>query len=209
VREMQSPPIVLAMTAILCVIAQVSLQRSLAKFPWDILTFDAKEICPPSPFDRLSPQQIRFRMSAIQGILLGLLAGAWTYAISWQSDAPENPVDARGAFIVLLIVASLARLLIYVYQGAAPVSLIGRVATGRLVLPGYDKILIAPAIAALLALITPQLLIQFDFPGPSWKGITVGLVASALFGIGPTLANWRLTGTHRINSLRGAEFMRV
>jgi hypothetical protein len=208
-REIHAPLIALALMALLCVMAQISLERSLAKFPWEILIFSQKDICIPSPFDRLSPTPSRFRISVVQGILLGILAGTWTYATSWRIPQAEDPNGARVAFITALACVPLIRVVWYLSVGMPSVSLIGRVATGRLILPGYDKIFVAPAIAALLAVLVPEILIHCGIAGPSWKGISVGLVATVLFSMGPTLADWRLTGTSRIPAFRGTECIRV
>ncbi|HUG89574.1 MAG TPA: hypothetical protein VML55_01990 [Planctomycetaceae bacterium] len=86
----------------------------------------------------------------------------------------------------------------YVDGHAPPISLRGRVGTGRLIVPGYDRVLLAPAVAALAGAGIP-----FAFRMAGWDlqiGLAISTAATllAILSLGPTLEEWRLTGNHRI-----------
>ena len=108
----------------------------------------------------------------------------------------------------ITVTAAFGRLCYYLMIGMPPISLLGRVATGRLILPGYDKIFIAPVCAAGLALVMANVHSPI-FTMPAWAGITSGFVSAVLLAGGPTLADWKLTGEYRINSMHGTDYVRV
>ena len=74
----------------------------------------------------------------------------------------------------------------------------GRLAHGRLIIPGYDKVFVAPLLAMLACLTIISL--------PYWTGISERFAIPGaltiswwiIYGMGPSLDAWRLTGNHRI-----------
>jgi hypothetical protein len=98
----------------------------------------------------------------------------------------------------LVFCAAGGRVLLYCHSYLPPLSLLGRLSLGRLIIPGYDKVFIAPQLAVLMFVAAATL--------PFWSGVShpiaasIGVMASwwILFGMGPSLDAWRFTGSHRI-----------
>jgi hypothetical protein len=96
------------------------------------------------------------------------------------------------------IIGVVVRLFRYLDGYMPPTSLLGRLGTGRLIIPGYDRVFVAPAVAAIAAFGIP-----LAFEAAGWNerlGLSVATTATlfANLGMGPTLAEWRLTGRRRL-----------
>jgi hypothetical protein len=90
-------------------------------------------------------------------------------------------------------------LFVYVYDGyVPPISFLGRMFTGRIIIPGFDKILLAPACIVLVFWELPPLLLRLGWSESAMFGVTMGIGMTATLAIGPALNHWRLTGSHRI-----------
>ena len=84
----------------------------------------------------------------------------------------------------------------YLPWSLPPISLLGRVATRRWIIPGYDRVFVAPAIAMLLAAALPRLLIEVGVSPAAATFLATAAAVFAAIGIGPTLMNWGLTGNY-------------
>jgi hypothetical protein len=182
------------------------LWSSLARFPWPTEGVQVdwnpelrgEKATGPScgwPHDRFH-RDIR----AAQGIapadalLISMLAGWWVYSLeSWIPDPLLHPLSLN-----VMVLAAFRRFWIYRVGYAPPISLAGRLATLRWVIPGYDLVYLALLLAIL--------------------GMTLGLVLGRAVGLGPrggfplamflsifatlaappSLKRWRLTGRHRL-----------
>ena len=83
-----------------------------------------------------------------------------------------------------------------------PISLLGRLATGRLIIPGYDQALVAPLLLTTIVGLTGTIT-AFNHELLPIDPIYVVPIALTLtwwitVGMGPSLEVWRLTGNHRI-----------
>ncbi|MDB5289559.1 MAG: hypothetical protein JWL69_800 [Phycisphaerales bacterium] len=183
----------------LCAFACFALRRSLMAFPWETgkpLTFGE---CPAIPMDRLGPLPVGQRLSWREAMMLASLCGVWAYVIArayGMGNAPTPVLVARLG--VAGVCVGFIRMLVYICLYVPPISFVGRLATGRLVIPGYDKIFLAPACGFFFSIAGPLTLSHWGLSGPLWLGITIGLILAANFGLGPGLNVWRLTGSHRI-----------
>jgi hypothetical protein len=155
------------------------------------------------PLDRLSPcltiPSIRYR----DGYLISVLTGWWTYLtyqlFPWVDASPEASLLIQR-MVVPMVPSTIAifRIGKYMLGYLPPISLLGRIASGRLIIPGYDKIFVAPLLALLLTIGGPHLLAQFAVP-PSIAVFLLSAVATAIaLNLGPTLQSWQLTGKHRM-----------
>ena len=152
------------------------------------------------PFDRLRPKWpagtgIRSR----DAVLVSLLAGWWLYAVASLSSDPAVRrgivLCVHGAAIVFLAGGRLAT---YSAGYASPISLWGRLWTLRWIIPGYDRIFVAPLAVVLIGALLPEVLslhgLDVEVAGP----LSLSLALLAGLSIGPSLLNWRLTGQHRL-----------
>jgi hypothetical protein len=224
VRLAVEPAASLCVLAVLYPVAYLGLRQSLARFPWETpdgsrllktaRQADRKETTSPPlgwPYDHLCfnlPDRVILRKHAI---LLSLLAGWYLYV--WVSLIPELD-DRKSGFALVLFAGSLisvvGRIGTYCANHWPPISLWGRIWTGRLIIPGYDQVLVAPlcvllvdgALGAAFALGLPPEII-----GP----IGLSLVLLITLNMGPSLKKWRLTGHHRIGPgiAGGEKFLRL
>lgn len=140
-------------------------------------------------------------------ILLSVLAG-FAYAflclqVRWFAEDEASVITASTQVSSVLLIMgggalALTRLYYYQLQHAAPISILGRIATGRLVIPGYDKVFIGPLVIAAVAAGLPAMLGRIGVPFEAAGGVSVTLVLLAYFLIPPSLRSWQLTGTHRM-----------
>ncbi|HEV3385800.1 MAG TPA: hypothetical protein VG097_13370 [Gemmata sp.] len=193
-------PLFFAFAGVTYVVALFGLRASLSRFPWhEELRFQkmpgvmTDSISLGWPFGRLGPSHSKkFKLSDV--FLTGLLAG-WAVFVILSSIRKFE--DGRG-IVPFVFLGVFGRILIYCHSYVPPLSLWGRIALGRLIIPGYDKVFIAPLLALFVFIIATTL--------HQWIGVTqiidisIGVTAYwwILFGMGPSLNDWRLTGNHRI-----------
>jgi hypothetical protein len=217
-------PLALAAAAATYAIALIGLRRALAAFPWqdrlkelhrwlklttsgqgDVLRSVQESL--GWPYARLGPQfSGRKKVSLTDTLLLGLVVGWWFRVMivlvgSLTQEQLGNMSATEFAILIysLLVVAGVAgRICIYCFGYMPPLSLLGRLAHGRLIIPGYDCVFVAPLLVAVLAASSGYL--------RSWTGLDLDIILPAnlavnvwlLLGLGPGLDAWRLTGYHRI-----------
>jgi hypothetical protein len=133
-------------------------------------------------------------------VLLSLLAGWWFYAL--ESLTARDP-GMHGAAGLIYFLASAGfiggRLLHYGVGYGPPISLWGRLWTGRWIMPSYDRIFLAPLCGTAAFLSGMILYAAFDVDGPVLALFLTIVVMTSLV-MGPRLENWRLTGNHRLTS---------
>lgn len=144
-----------------------------------------------------------------------LLAGfcSWLAATATLTidamEVHEAARDNRPAFEVMHralplvagsvgIIAGLIRLYRYGIWCAWPISLRGRKSTGRLIIPEYDKIFVAPLMTIAAGIFLPNILLPLGFPAAATAFVTMFAIVLAAVGMGPTLATWSLTGEYRM-----------
>jgi hypothetical protein len=147
------------------------------------------------PFGRLQGFELKPAIRCETGLLLSLLP-AWYLFLILRRETPDEALwfvaGAAGAG------ACLIRVCIYTCGCAPPISLLGRLATGRWIIPGYDRVLVAPLLAVAAGVGLPPLL---DWAGVmQCVAIPIGVAASFAIALnaGPTLSTWRLAGDHRL-----------
>ncbi|HEV3435866.1 MAG TPA: hypothetical protein VG122_00810 [Gemmata sp.] len=181
------------------VIALLGLRASLAGFPrreesrlQHMPRFMTDSAPLGWPFGRLGPGRSKeFKLSDV--FLTGLLAGWAVFVFGFGRKVGDMWMVGPIVFF-----AASARILLYCHSYLPPLSLLGRLSLGRLIIPGYDKVFIAPLLTMLMFVAADTL--------PFWSGVThlvavsIGSTMSwwILFGMGPSLDSWRLTGNHRI-----------
>ncbi len=155
------------------------------------------------PLSALGPRRPGAACPSAHGLMISLLLGWYLFAI--LLPFPSIPArEWKACWFVILVFAAIlgaVRLCVYKNGAAAPISLLGRIATGRFIVPAHDKVLLAPAGTGLVGLIRAPLAHKLGIS----PGVTL-IVAPALMLLivltaGPTLANWRLTGAYRVEQI--------
>lgn len=171
------------------------------------VAFDLIE--PPPTIDRFlsQPGWVRRQMPVVQHAPLARGTGLWAGALVfwlvfcgfYTNDlSAEEQRTGVSILVALALVIAVARWAIYVARHNAPISVRGRFNTGTRLIPGHDRVLVAPLIstAAVLVVVTGCLILELPF------ALAVALppaIALALcLELGPTLQNWTLTGPHNV-----------
>jgi hypothetical protein len=207
-------PAVGIVAAIICVI-RYGYRQSLKAFPWEFIKVSSRSLSQaeirirgvgtPSgsgtqynlgwPYLMLSPKVRPPAISQRTNLALGVLAGWWSFCIIKATDMDPS---SGGVILVFAILAALIRLVVYNIGVAAPFNIWGRIVTGRIVVPGFDKVFVTP-LAVVVAAIVGNIMINHSGPWyPVTESIVIAFLWWVLFGGGPTLRNWALTGQFRI-----------
>lgn len=125
----------------------------------------------------------------------------WLHVIRWVVD---KPYDLRLLAIITMFVF-FGRLLAYRVCGYwPPISFLGRVFTLRWIIPGHDKIYVAPICIILVSVGAVHAADALGL-GPIWQfELAVFLMVFLALALPPTLKDWRLTGQHRIAHIAGS-----
>lgn len=181
-------------------------RRSLRAFPWNrrflslqnlnvnIDLGQGKDVRALSilgwPFGPLSPKPEFYAVSTSTSLITSTLLGWWAYCIIAGSRCPPVP----EFILVAASIAALGRLSHYCARTNAPFNVWGRIATGRLLVPGFDQVFVIPLISILLAVGGGVIIKRSGHWHPVTEAGVIALLAFVLLGGGPTLRNWRLTG---------------
>ncbi len=194
-------PMVGLIVALLAVIWH-GYQQSLKAFPWP--TRGEKSIWQKDisiggmsnvgwPYARLSPKFSSSPISIGASLLISLLIGWWYYCLIVYFEAPSTP----EMIVLFAAMAAFFRLLGYSANLSPPFNLWGRLVTGRLIMPGFDKVFLTPLAVVFLAIVGAVIIRHSG----SWYAVTEScVVASLCFGLfagGPSYQKWILTGQHR------------
>jgi hypothetical protein len=96
------------------------------------------------------------------------------------------------------LLAAFVRLVIYVAWCAPPIGLRARWATGRWIIPGYDRVFVVPLATVAVTMILYLALAALGCPMPIVAFSAVFVAVTLAMGMGPSLAEWRLTGEYRM-----------
>jgi hypothetical protein len=209
-------PAVSILIVIVCVI-WYGHRRSLSAFPWEFIKISSRSIAQaeiriqglgtPSgagtqsnlgwPYLMLSPKVQPPAISQRTNLALGALAGWWCFCIIRASDM--DPVPA-AVLLVCAVFAVMIRLLVYIIGTAPPFNIWGRIATGRIVVPGFDKVFVTPLAVVVWAMIGGIIINRSGAWYPVAESVVVAVLWWVLFGGGPTLRSWALTGQVRVRA---------
>jgi hypothetical protein len=198
-----------AALAVATVIAHVGLEISLRHFPWDLgdSMRDLKKRPRAGlswPFDRLAPFEPPTPISPAMGFATAAIIGWWIYVLLASLIQVSGDLGLMLANLmvsnhlpVICVVFAFLRWIAYCGLYWPPISLWGRVRTGRLIIPGYDYVFITPLLMCGVSLLLPRLLLPHLSPAVV-GGTTAAFAAALFFNGGPTIRSWRLTGHHRL-----------
>lgn len=179
---------------ILAAWTQFAIGQSLRRFPWQ--KDPSKQAAPTPGWLSMIPPDCSPLVSLRVAVASSILLGVWTWAVL---SFYEGMLTRDQAIMVVAGAALLGALIRFTkYYGfyRAPISLWGRLLTGRLVLPRYDYGMLAP-IAAII--VGPALTLGLQGVLPEALDVAIGVAISLaiLLIAPPTFRNWQLTGFHR------------
>jgi hypothetical protein len=152
------------------------------------------------PYNRLAPNEDGPMFSPAASVLAALLAGWYAFVANaafarvGEISLEESAAGGVEFAMLLMVIAAFGRWVMYAVNRSAPISLFGRIFTGRWIIPGYDKVFVAPLLAVTASGLVMVLGVSEVLP------MTVALPASLFAGVftlcagGPNYDEWELTG---------------
>ena len=193
--------------------AYLGLRQSLKRFPWPLVTDGRqpqKEIPLGWPHTPLFLKEQKYPLKAVDRIAISLLAGWWCYVLTNLSPPIEQSKVAMGIFSVLTMIAIAARIIHYCINYGPPISFLGRLWTGRWIIPGYDRVFLAPLCAGLVFVLTLEAHYVIGLTNPSLCAMGLSTVLLIILLMGPSHRSWALTGSHRmIRAARNGQTVRT
>lgn len=211
-----------AALAATAVAPQYGLWRSWLRFPWTeelksrrtILDYERKaarsdraaqsndptKLGSVWPYSQLGFAQPRRAVVLWEMWACAALVGWWIYAVAGPITC--EPGDVHQAALTVLTGGSgivvLIRLLVYTSSHRPPFSFWGRIATGRLIVPGYDVVFVTPLVVVLGGLPLYFSLWSIGVPPVTSLAIAISLLIGLSLTGGPRLRAWQLTAPCRI-----------
>ena len=203
-------------------VAAIALWRSWRDFPWDpslaairksfklkINTSSGEPIAPPPdgegepppawPYGVLGAASPRRFVSPLHAWIGAGLLGLWIYALSPPNADPEEVhkfallTSTAGGWLM-----AGWRLVQYTNSHAPPLSLFGRLWTGRLIIPRYDVVVLTPLAVATLGVSFYGGLLLTGLPGTAALAITAAVLLGIALTGPPRQRYWQLTAPIRI-----------
>ena len=146
------------------------------------------------PYMALSPKARPCSVPWRVNLSLSVLSGWWCYCAIVAAKMDPLP----ELILCFAILAALFRLGLYGSGTAPPINILGRIASGRFIVPGYDKIFLTPLAVVLTAILGVILVKRSGAWYPAAESCVLAVIWYVLFGGGPTLRSWVLTGQVRL-----------
>lgn len=208
------------------VVADRGVRRSLRSFPWfdegneatqrpvlpaRMTRRSASLVVSPAAVADPRPDRARFYLARTA------LTGWWIFCLAsqWHWNTPAKSRDFQESMTMLTgYFAGLVALVRWgVYRGAVlpPIGFFARLRSGRWIVPGYDRMLVAPLVLAALGVGATMIVARLprgDVPAAS--GLIVFTLLSLAFLLPPSQYVWQLTGRfhfqagHRAGPIRTA-----
>lgn len=201
-------------TLLAYLISAQGVKPSLQLFPWermprwDALRSTKVEQCgrPSDSWPLLrTPHVGAVEVASSTGVALKLatFAGMATLTLTAAADLDQHrrgwgEFDASPLLATATLLLTAGRLFTYCGTCRPPISLVGRIVTQRLIVPGFEQALVAPLLTLLVGFGAPIILWNWGFGNAISTGITMFLLFALALGLGPNLAQWQMTGAHRI-----------
>ncbi|HEY3395779.1 MAG TPA: hypothetical protein VGK58_23960 [Lacipirellulaceae bacterium] len=204
----RSPIALLLVAALMYAVAYLGTRQMLRAFPFERELQEWLSLSPRSsdieasagwPLPPVNRSRWSWRISHAQAAGLALCIGWLQFYLFFHfRDFPEIVDIYKMMYAWVVILCLLGRLWVYFRGYAPPISILGRVATLRLVIPGYDVAFIAPLITAIVAYALPEFLTSLGmYPSVTFP-ISSSVVAWLALALPPRREDWHLTGHHRI-----------
>jgi hypothetical protein len=194
-------------------VGYVALRRALARFPWppeqglrlemrdgNFVLAGSPTVLVGWPFGCLGP---KFpddpRIPLPYALLTSALVGWWVHVIGClPSERPERMALLSMAVLLLAPAASFIRWAVYCSGYAPPISLWGRLLTGRWIIKGYDQVFVGPLLSFWAGTTIAATSLLLGVPPEVGVPVAVAVNLAICLGLGPELKTWRLTGNHRL-----------
>ncbi|MCA9027410.1 MAG: hypothetical protein KDA86_19525 [Planctomycetaceae bacterium] len=153
------------------------------------------------------PEPISFR----EPLLISVQFGVWLWAfihltktllVRIASTDPDIALQfvqrCYPLIFVLGLLIAVLRCVFYVLSLRPSLSLWGRLATGRLILPSYDRVFLVPLLILAVSVGLTMLGSQLQLSPEWYVPVSVMILTMIAFTVGQSMAEWRLTATCRL-----------
>ncbi|MCA9246544.1 MAG: hypothetical protein KDA42_05495 [Planctomycetales bacterium] len=222
------PASLLLLLLLLYLVAWLGLQRSLAVFPWrsriereqnePLIVLDPQKSKSARkigwPFEELSPRIAMRSISNRDAVGISLLIGVWTFALMDRLSSYYFllELEDRSAFLAPMALVGLSfglgRLFRYLTIARPPISVPGRFATWRWIIPQYDR-QFAPPLLILAILIASLVLAGNDMLPYRASAVPTALMVWLSLGMGPTVEQVWLASPARLGSATARRWAQI
>jgi hypothetical protein len=202
------PTLCFVTSFVILLIGHQTIRLALTDFPYTLDTRGKLGLAPVRqataaashwPASPLVLDKWYFRINARSAFLISI-AIAWSvFCLAFHADTTrERDRALLMGHAYLTVFAVFGRLLLYVVGHMPPISLLGRLATRRWIIPRYDVIFAAPLLAAAAAFAMPTMLIlRFGIPAVVAVPLSIVTTLTFAFGLPPRWQGWHFTGHYR------------
>jgi hypothetical protein len=201
-------PLAMSIVALILLATEVGIRHALRTFPGQSRQWaEEKRLDKLRTAGRwpLGPQPAEVAIPLSHGLLIPACVGWITFCVMATDDrcATWSHDMSFGLLFVILasVVIALTRWAVYCGRYFPPISIWGRVRTGRWIIPGYDVALIAPLLTLFTAIVLPLALRAIGVMPAATYPVSIAAVLTIAFNAPPTFRRWSLTGHHRIYSM--------
>lgn len=161
-----------------------------------------KEVQIENQVSRGQVAMIAFLWGWIPAIAILTLQAYVHYSSEPAHGILEIPTQLLSLLLAVGAIATLAflRLARYTYRCYPPMGIWTRLRTGQWSHPSYDCVYLTPLCILILGGVICGVLYWLNVPPALTAFFTTSLPAAMAFGIGPSLAEWRLTGGYRMST---------
>jgi hypothetical protein len=148
------------------------------------------------PFMPLSPNVQKLQSASISlstAVAVSLLIAWWTYCVVVRFQWPPMP----AAILFFSVVAAVMRVVIYRAPILPPFNVWGRIASGRLIVPRFDQVLLTPVAVVIVGIAGATIIWRAGVWYAVAESCVIAVVTFVFLSGGPTLQKWMLTGQHR------------
>jgi len=194
----------------LYILVSIGTHRFLKGFPWNTgfwqgdLVQQLRESAiqhnvvgwPFNPLCIFDAPGIKTHAAFVLSLLFTWYGHIFFWSLHIDYDTSSHPLLFVTGLIAFLV--ALMRFVAYRASGGPPLNWRGRILTGRLIIPGYDKIYIAPLCIAAAGIVLPATLRHLGLPIEWTLKVSSFVVLFLALALPPTLKSWRLTGAYQV-----------
>lgn len=182
-------------------------RMSLPAFPWGLDDAKKPKAVGGWPLGFVGPSQGEPESRGAR--LLGrwrvaALAGWWIFCVLSRMNeegALALPPTRENVLVICAAIGEFVALIRWVtYCGFyhSPISLWGRLRTGRLIIPGYDRVLVPIAIVAAVGIALPVFLYALGASVPLGAAVCACIIFGLAVSLPPSMIEWRTTGKYSV-----------
>jgi hypothetical protein len=137
---------------------------------------------------------------------LAALVGGLMFCIAVRCrDVPNFAYGLTNVHRFIAGLVIVVRVFVYLVGHVPPISLLGRFATRRFIIPGYDVMFAAPALAGAVACLGPELLMWVGVLPVAAVPLSTAATIWIVLAVPPDLETWHYTGHFRIPTDTGRQ----